>query len=100
VAAYVDRTVRELADAAPRAGSHRAAQGRHGDDGSKRRSASAMSVAPGAVLNPGADHQRLRALPPGREDQLSVDEVLARTMPFTSMTREPHKPVFDREERV
>ena len=101
VAAYVDRTVRELADADRHGGSGRSGQRGSGDGArSERRSAIRVAVPPGAVLNPDAAHQRLRGLAPGREDQRSVEEVLAQTMPFVPMTTERHKPVFDREERV
>ena len=88
VAAYVDRTVRDLAGstggAAPRSGS---------TDGPGPKTTAV--VARGAVVNPGAAQPRLRALEPlepWKEDRRSAAEVIAATTPFVSMTNDPDLP--------
>ncbi len=88
VAAYVDRTVRDLAGSAGGA-----APGNRSTDGLVAKTAAV--VARGAVVNPDAAQPRLRALEPlepWKEDRRSAAEVIAATTPFVSMTNDPDLP--------
>jgi hypothetical protein len=94
VAAYVDRTVRDLAGPTGAAVPERPVERRRGDGGTI--GTTTASVARGAVLNPGAAQPRLRRLHPLTADSRPIEEVLAATVPrFESLTREPDKPRFD-----
>ena len=91
VAAYVDRTVRELANACAGAVPAQGTRGK-GSDGGK----TTLIVPRGAVYDPGAAQPRLRALEPWTDDQRPVQDVIAATMPiFVSMTNERDLPAFD-----
>ncbi len=88
VAAYVDRTVRDLAGSAGGA-----APGNRSKDGLVAKTTAV--VARGAVVNPDAAQPRLRALEPlepWKEDRRSAAEVVAATTPFVSMTNDPDLP--------
>lgn len=85
VAAYVDRTVRELAasggDAAPARG-----KGKSGK--------TTVSVARGDVYDPEALQSSLRGLDPLKDDQWSAQEVIASRMPtgLLTLSKDPDKP--------
>jgi len=94
VAAYVDRTVRDLAGSTGVTTTERHTERGSGDGGTT--GTTTASVARGAVLNPGAAQPRLRRLPPLTDADRPLAEVLAATVPrFDSLTSEPDKPRFD-----
>jgi hypothetical protein len=85
VAAYVDRTVRELAastsDATPARG-----KGKGGK--------TTVTVARGDVYNPDAPQSSLRGLDPWNDDQRSAQEVIAAQTPtgLLTLSKDPDKP--------
>jgi hypothetical protein len=89
VTAYVDRTVRELADAA-RGGGHPATPASR--SGQRR---TAVPIVPGAVVDRHAAKPSLYPLHPWTDDQRPLQDVIAAAVPtFLSMTRESDKPIF------
>ena len=91
VAAYVDRTVRELAGSGGASGRARAEGAQRGKSGK-----TTVRVAPGEVINPHAAQSDLRALPPMGDDLQAVEDLIAATNPqFISMTNYPDVPTID-----
>jgi hypothetical protein len=90
VAAYVDRTVRDLAGS-----SDGAAPGNGSKDGTGGKTT--VIVARGDVVNPDAAQPRLRGLAPlepWKGDTRSSEEVIATAAPLASLTQDPDKPTL------